>query len=133
MKRMAKSMSVILVSLLAPICTTIKEIFMNVTLQEIRIPVDHSFIQGTLSLVSNCRGGRPDLAGSYLAQVKAPTLLVVGELDTDVIELNEQAYNLMHCQKELVLVPGATHLFEEDDTLAHAAQLSLDWFSEYLG
>lgn len=75
------------------------------------------------------RGGRPDLAGAVaLNQVTAPTLLIVGSADHGVIELNEQAYALMTCVKKLVLVPGATHLFEEPGTLEQVAQFAADWF-----
>jgi len=79
------------------------------------------------------RGGRPDLAGEIaLSQVIAPTLLIVGSADYGVIELNEQAYALMNCEKRLMLVPGATHLFEEPGTLEQAAQHAAGWFSKYL-
>jgi len=79
------------------------------------------------------RGGRPDLAGaSALGQVVAPTLLIVGGADHGVIELNEQAFAMMNCKKQLSLVPGATHLFEESGTLEQAAQLAADWFAQYL-
>lgn len=79
------------------------------------------------------RGGRPDLAGAVaLNQVTAPTLLIVGSADHGVIELNEQAYALMTCVKKLVLVPGATHLFEEPGTLEQVAQFAADWFLNYL-
>jgi len=79
------------------------------------------------------RGGRPDLAGeTALSQVIAPTLLIVGSADYGVIELNEQAFALMRCKKELMLVPGATHLFEESGTLEQAAQLAANWFLKYL-
>jgi putative phosphoribosyl transferase len=78
------------------------------------------------------RGGRPDLAGPALAHVTAPTLLIVGALDTVVIDLNEAAYERLRCEKELVLVPGASHLFEEPGTLAHAAGLAADWFRRHL-
>jgi putative phosphoribosyl transferase len=78
------------------------------------------------------RGGRPDLAGAALERVRAPTLLIVGALDAQVIELNEAAYERLHVEKELVLVPGATHLFEEPGTLAKAAELAADWFRRYL-
>jgi dienelactone hydrolase len=78
------------------------------------------------------RGGRPDLAGAIsLARVKAPTLLVVGSRDTEVLALNEAAYANMHCPKELVVVPGATHLFEEPGTLEIAAHHAADWFSRH--
>lgn len=79
------------------------------------------------------RGGRPDLAGEIaLSQVTAPALLIVGSADYGVIELNKQAFALMKCKKELVLVPGATHLFEEAGTLEQAAQHAANWFLRYL-
>jgi dienelactone hydrolase len=74
------------------------------------------------------RGGRPDLAGRALARVEAPTLLIVGGLDYDVLELNERALRELRCVKELAVVPGATHLFEEPGTLDEAARLAADWF-----
>ncbi len=79
------------------------------------------------------RGGRPDLAGDYLAMVKAPTLLVVGGLDTTVIELNEMAYNKLNCVKKLEIVPGATHLFEEPSCLEQVVALTTNWFCHHLG
>jgi putative phosphoribosyl transferase len=80
------------------------------------------------------RGGRPDLAGPRLADVQAPTLLIVGSRDDVVLELNRRAQALLqHCESELAVVPGATHLFEEPGTLAEAATLARDWFSRYLG
>jgi pimeloyl-ACP methyl ester carboxylesterase len=78
------------------------------------------------------RGGRPDLAGDALARVVAPTLLVVGSLDAAVIEMNEAAYERLACEKEMVLVPGATHLFEEPGTLEMAAALAAEWFRRHL-
>lgn len=79
------------------------------------------------------RGGRLDLAGEIaLGQVIAPTLLIVGSADYGVIELNEQAYALMQCEKKLALIPGATHLFEEPGTLKLAAQHAANWFLKYL-
>lgn len=78
------------------------------------------------------RGGRPDLAGKYLPNVKAPTLLLVGGLDTEVIELNRQAMNQMTAEKKIVIIPGATHLFEEQGTLEEVAKVSIDWFLKYL-
>lgn len=77
------------------------------------------------------RGGRPDLANDYLKFVKSPTLLIVGELDYEVIELNELAYNLLTCEKRISIVPGATHLFEEGNTLEQAANLAIDWFKTH--
>jgi dienelactone hydrolase len=79
------------------------------------------------------RGGRPDLAGKIaLSRVTAPTLLIVGAADYGVIELNQQAYALMNCEKELTLIPGATHLFEEPGTLQQAARSAADWFAQHL-
>ncbi len=74
------------------------------------------------------RGGRPDLALRHLAEVRAPTLLIVGGRDYGVIELNERAYNLLRCHKSFKIVPGATHLFEESGTLEQVAELASDWF-----
>jgi putative phosphoribosyl transferase len=78
------------------------------------------------------RGGRPDLAGPRLAQVTAPTLLVVGGRDDVVLDLNRQAQALLHCENRLVVVPGATHLFEEPGTLQAAAEAARQWFSSHL-
>jgi putative phosphoribosyl transferase len=78
------------------------------------------------------RGGRPDLARSVLAEVKAPTLLIVGSRDHQVLNLNTEAGALLKCEKELVVVPGATHLFEESGTLVEAAQAATAWFVRYL-
>jgi putative phosphoribosyl transferase len=78
------------------------------------------------------RGGRPDLAADYLLHVLAPTLLLVGGLDTEVIELNRQAMRQMSTEKNLVIIPGATHLFEEPGKLEQVAKLSTDWFLHYL-
>lgn len=78
------------------------------------------------------RGGRPDLAMPVLDQVQAPTLLIVGGLDDVVIDLNKQAYARLHSEKELVIVPGATHLFEEPGTLEEVARLAAAWFNKYL-
>ena len=79
------------------------------------------------------RGGRPDLAGGHdLARVKAPTLLLVGGRDEEVIELNRQAYARLHGTKELSLIPGATHLFEEAGTLDEVARQAAVWFGRHL-
>jgi dienelactone hydrolase len=78
------------------------------------------------------RGGRPDLAADYLPQVVAPTLLLVGGLDTEVIELNRRAMAQMTTEKKLVIIPGATHLFEEPGKLQEVARASIDWFLRYL-
>ncbi len=78
------------------------------------------------------RGGRPDLAGEALSQVRAPTLLIVGERDPVVLDLNRQAIEAMACERELAVVPHATHLFEEAGTLERVAVLAGDWFARYL-
>jgi dienelactone hydrolase len=78
------------------------------------------------------RGGRPDLAGPALAEVNAPTLLVVGARDVTVLELNERASNAMRAPVELRIIPGATHLFEEPGTLEQVAELAADWFGMHL-
>ncbi|HII36833.1 MAG TPA: alpha/beta hydrolase [Nitrosopumilaceae archaeon] len=78
------------------------------------------------------RGGRPDLAGPILSRVKAPTLLIVGGNDSQVIEMNEEALNLLETEKKIAIVPGATHLFEEPGTLEQVARLASDWFVTHL-
>lgn len=80
------------------------------------------------------RGGRPDLAGAReLAQVVSPTLLIVGGWDDVVIDLNRQASDLMNCENDMVIVPGATHLFEEPGTLEQAARHAANWFVRRFG
>ncbi|HEX9388057.1 MAG TPA: alpha/beta fold hydrolase [Anaerolineales bacterium] len=80
------------------------------------------------------RGGRPDLAGQALPNVQAPTLLIVGGNDEPVIDLNEQAIAQMQAgaDKKLIIVPGASHLFEEPGALEYAARLAREWFQTYL-
>jgi putative phosphoribosyl transferase len=78
------------------------------------------------------RGGRPDLAGEALVHVKAPTLLIVGERDEDVLRLNEGAYAKLQCEKSLAVVPHATHLFQEPGALEEVARLAADWFCKHL-
>lgn len=78
------------------------------------------------------RGGRPDLAEPDLEDVDSPTLLIVGGEDHGVIELNEFAYQKLHSLKQLALIPGATHLFEEPGTLEEAARLATQWFNIHL-
>jgi putative phosphoribosyl transferase len=86
---------------------------------------------GIAAVVS--RGGRPDLAGqAALRLVTAPTLLIVGGADDVVIGLNRSAFDELQCDKELVIVPGATHLFEEPGTLEEVARLASDWFVRHL-
>jgi predicted phosphoribosyltransferase/pimeloyl-ACP methyl ester carboxylesterase len=78
------------------------------------------------------RGGRPDLAMQHLASVKAPTLLIVGGDDEPVIMMNREAHAALECEKELQIIPGATHLFPEPGALEQVAQLAQQWFSRYL-
>jgi predicted alpha/beta-hydrolase family hydrolase len=78
------------------------------------------------------RGGRPDLARDALPQVQAPTLLIVGERDDVVLELNETACRELRCEKELQIVPRATHLFEEPGALEEVARLAAQWFRRHL-
>lgn len=84
------------------------------------------------------RGGRPDLAGPVLGQVRTPTLLIVGGADRPVIELNQDAYGQLSqlqpdTEKRLVIIPGASHLFEEPGTLEEVARLAGEWFTQHLG
>jgi dienelactone hydrolase len=78
------------------------------------------------------RGGRPDLAMMSLGMVKSPTLLLVGGNDDTVIELNQQAFLHLKCKKEMALIPGANHLFDEPGTLEDVAKLASKWFKEHL-
>ena len=78
------------------------------------------------------RGGRPDLAGQALPRVQAPTLLIVGGNDFQVIELNREALAQLRCEKQLIIIPGATHLFEEPNALEEVARLARVWFETHL-
>jgi putative phosphoribosyl transferase len=78
------------------------------------------------------RGGRPDLAGDALPKVTSPTLLIVGGFDYPVIEMNQEALAQLSCEKELKIVPGATHLFQEPGTLEQVADLAAEWFKKHL-
>lgn len=78
------------------------------------------------------RGGRPDLAGAALPRVQAPTLLIVGDADSQVLRLNQAASRRIHCPKEVAIVPGATHLFEEPGALERVAEHAAAWFTRYL-
>jgi putative phosphoribosyl transferase len=78
------------------------------------------------------RGGRPDLAAAVLPEVAAPTLLIVGSLDHEVLELNRQALALLHCEKKLAVVDGATHLFEEPGTMEEVIALAGAWFKAHM-
>jgi putative phosphoribosyl transferase len=78
------------------------------------------------------RGGRPDMAGPSLPRVQSPTLLIVGGDDTQVIELNQEAIERLQCPRELKIIPGASHLFEEPGTLEQVAQAAAEWFDEHL-
>ena len=87
---------------------------------------DPSSIQAVVS-----RGGRPDLAEAYLPSVTVPTMLIIGGEDEPVIEMNRAAYRLLACPKRLVIVPGASHLFEEPGTLEQVAEHALIWFQQH--
>ena len=87
--------------------------------------------EGIAAIVS--RGGRADLAGQALGRVRAPTLLIVGQRDEMVVGLNQKAMNRMHVERQLVIVPGATHLFTEPGALEEVARLAGDWFVDHLG
>jgi pimeloyl-ACP methyl ester carboxylesterase len=90
--------------------------------------VRHELIHAVVS-----RGGRPDLAGSALRRVRAPTLLIVGGADVEVVELNRKAMaELASLEKELVLIKRATHLFEEPGALEEVARLAIHWFRNHL-
>jgi pimeloyl-ACP methyl ester carboxylesterase len=78
------------------------------------------------------RGGRPDLAGGMLPQVKAPTLLIVGGADSGVIELNQYALERLGGEKSIEIVPGATHLFPEPGALEAVIELATEWFQRHL-
>jgi len=78
------------------------------------------------------RGGRPDLAMNFLPDVQCPTLLIVGGADEPVIPLNERAFERLTCEKELVIIPGASHLFEEPGALEQVAKYATNWFKRYL-
>lgn len=90
-----------------------------------------ALLQGAVKAVVS-RGGRPDLAKQALPEVTAATLLIVGSLDPDVIELNNQAYAMLNCKKEMKIVEGASHLFEEPGKLHQVAQLAAEWFEQNL-
>ncbi len=85
--------------------------------------------EGISAVVS--RGGRPDLAEDYLNEVKAATLFIVGGDDTVVIEMNEQAFQALNSEKEMSIIPGATHLFEEPGALEEVSRLARDWFEKH--
>jgi putative phosphoribosyl transferase len=85
----------------------------------------------TAAVVS--RGGRPDLAADRLGDVRAPTLLIVGGEDREVLQMNREALALLKCEKELAVIPGASHLFEEPGALDEVARVAGDWFTRYMG
>jgi len=87
---------------------------------------------GTIVGAVVSRSGRPDLAKDALPLVKAATLLIVGELDSQIIEVNRHAYAQLNCEKEITMVPRATHLFEERGAMDQVAQLATDWFQTHL-
>jgi putative phosphoribosyl transferase len=78
------------------------------------------------------RGGRPDLVGGAIANVGAPTLLIVGGNDVPIVRVNRSAFEQLRCEKQLAIVPGATHLFEESGALERVARLARDWFGRHL-
>lgn len=88
-------------------------------------------LRGSVSAIVS-RGGRPDLAGAALKDVTAPVLLIVGENDAPVIEVNQDALRQLRCEKKLEIVPQATHLFEEPGTLEQVARLAAQWFRQHL-
>jgi putative phosphoribosyl transferase len=77
------------------------------------------------------RGGRPDMAKSSLPFIKAPTLLIVGGLDTDVLRLNQESYDTLNCEKKLVVIDGATHLFEEQGAMQKVSVVAAEWFEQH--
>lgn len=79
-----------------------------------------------------CRGGRVDLAREYINKVTAPTLLIVGELDFHLLEVHKKIFNQLNAQKELAIIPGASHLFEEPKKLDKVAKISTEWFVKFL-
>jgi len=87
--------------------------------------------KGVAAIVS--RGGRPDLARDYLDRVKAPTLLIVGGNDRPIIAMNREALENLKCKKDMVIIPGATHLFEEPGALDEVAKLAAAWFLKRMG
>jgi putative phosphoribosyl transferase len=78
------------------------------------------------------RGGRPDLAGESLQLVNSPTLLIIGSADPEVLELNQQAFEQLHCKKEIKIIPNATHLFEEPGALDQVAEAAAAWFRTHM-
>jgi putative phosphoribosyl transferase len=90
-----------------------------------------SILQDDIKAVVS-RGGRPDMAMDYLTSVRCPTLFIVGEYDTEVTKLNEIAYRDLDCSKKMIIIKGATHLFEEEGCLEQVAMCAKDWFLEHL-
>ncbi|MES1223182.1 MAG: alpha/beta hydrolase, partial [Bacteroidota bacterium] len=89
-----------------------------------------SYLPSISAIVS--RGGRPDLAMESLANIDAPTLLIVGSLDYDVLRLNKEAFIQLGCRKKLQVIEGDTHLFEESGMMEKVTELAVDWFEQYL-
>jgi len=87
--------------------------------------------EGTIKAIVS-RGGRPDLAQNVLSRIKSPTLLIVGGEDESVIEFNRIAYGKLVSEKQIQIIPGATHLFEEPGTLEQVSELAVAWFNRYL-
>lgn len=86
--------------------------------------------KGTIYAIVS-RGGRPDLASDYLKNIQSPILLVIGGKDVEVIDLNKKAFEKIKCEKKMEIVPGATHLFEEGNSLDIVASLAADWFKSH--
>lgn len=125
------------------LCETLDWISAQKELAELRVGLFGASTGAAAALVAACqrpksiatvvsRGGRPDLALKVLPQVAAPTLLIVGGEDHEVLHLNRIALNALHCEKRLDIVPGATHLFEEPGALAIVADLAANWFAQHL-
>lgn len=89
-----------------------------------------AYVTRVAAIVS--RGGRPDLAMEVLGKIESPTLLIVGSLDIDVLELNRKAYMKLNCEKKLVVISGATHLFQERGKMEEVSEEAGLWFSKYL-
>src|SRR5207302_966612 len=112
-------------------------------LGELRIGYFGSSTGGAAALVASversgkigaivCRGSRTDMASAVLARVTAPTLLIVGERDNVVLEWNRESFEKLRCEKQLEIIPDATHLFEEPGTLEKVARLASEWFATHL-
>jgi dienelactone hydrolase len=118
-------------ALAQPACARLKPGYFGASTGAAAALVAASELGQTIGAVVS-RGGRPDLAEAVLPRVASPTLLIVGENDIPVIPLNESAFSKLRCPKELRIVPGASHLFEEPGALETVADLARDWFLQHL-